>query len=932
MTCSPDFKILTRLVNWPHIAILFAILFFQSNPAFSESENADSVLYDYYHTAWDKLYDSQFQQALDMINSGIKEVKSRDVVDYEWLIDFYGVKAIVYEELGHNHRVISIFENNIRLSEKVEDEDFVNWVLSSSYGHIAVALSRLHLFESAVDYYRRAIYIDHKHFPDNHQFHRANYRNIGLVKSDLGLFEEAVAYFEKAEYHTNLMEGASPTYLSSIKADFGRVYLMMGKTEKASEILEEAYALMDDYGAHIESFVNVHQLLMQAAMMRGDTTEAVSILNDAIELIDGTRHRMPMVPCRVYNFGGNLYLEMGNTEMAVRIFSKCLEFMDFSPDLPPDRVLDIDEVLRAKTNLLRAEFAMVMEGDSGEKEDQLKEVLEMVDRNIRLLRHFIAGILIPHSKNRLVRERIGLFEVGINALYELYQMNPDPAYVQNALFIADQSRSAVLLEDIVLRMTEEEAIASDFNRDMELKASYDSLYLELNYWLDSTSTTADSMVLDLRKQMAAIRSEREVLFTEVFSAQPLYIRELVETGQPDESFLNDMLEEGYSVLTHFPGTKILFTLGLSNQGAVFIRDSLPDDLAFEANQLRNEIDVFPHTIGNSTKFTEHLNRLEEVNNKTYNRFFKGMEEIATDKLLIIPVDEISAVPFAALSIPVEETDRGAYLVEEYEISYSYSLKALELQTQLTRERQGGFLVFAPEYHNEVVQVFGVDDELSLSPLEFNKRESEFLSRFYEAESFDGPTATLDNFYAEAPAAAWLHLSGHAFIVDGLPEHSFFAFSKSVESDGSQLLTINDISRLQLNAEVVFLNGCQTGYGPVQQGEGALSLQRAFASAGVSTLITTLWPVNDEAAYHLTREFYDVLPSVNSIPSALRKATLELIDSGDPVYSHPYNWAGYVSYGNPGNPIAVSTGIGWFERLLVLGLVVLVGLWYLKKKR
>ncbi|TVR87313.1 MAG: CHAT domain-containing protein [Saprospirales bacterium] len=932
MTCFPNFKILNRLLSWPRIVMILPFLLFQSNPAFSDNDNADSVLYDYYHTAWEKFYDSQFQQALREVNSGIEEVKSRDEVDYEWLIDFYSIKGVIYEELGHNHRVISIFENNILLSEKVEDEEFVNWVLSSSYGHIAVALSRLHLFESAVDYYQRAIYIDYKHFPDNHQFHRANYRNIGLVKSDLGLYEEALAYFEKAKYHTNQMEGARPTHLSSIKADFGRVYLMMGKGEKALEILQEAFALMDEYGAHIETFVNVHQLLMQAAMMRGDTAEAISILNDAIELIDGALHRMPMVPCRVYNFGGNLYLEMGNPEKAARIFSKCLEFMDFSPDLPPDRVLDIDEVLRAKTNLLRAEFAMIMEGDSGEKEDQLEEVLEMVDRNIRLLRHFIAGILIPHSKNRLVRERIGLFEVGINALYELYQINPDRGYVQNALFIADQSRSAVLLEDIVLRMTEDDAIASDFNRDMELKVSYDSLYLELNYWLDSTSTTSDSMVLDLREQMAAIRSEREVLFTEVFSAQSLYIRELVETGQPDEGFLNDMLDEGYSVLTHFPGTQNLFTLGLSNKGVIFIRDSLPDDLVFEANQLRNEIDVFPHTIGNSAEFNEHLNRLEEVNKKTYNRFFKGMEEIATEKLLIIPVDEISAVPFAAISLPAEVTSQGAYLVEEYEISYSYSLKALELQTQLNRERQGGFLVFAPEYHNEVVHVFGIDGELSLSPLEFNRRESEFLSRFYEAESFDGPTSTLDNFYAEAPAAAWVHLSGHAFINDGLPEHSFFAFSKPLESDGSQLLSINDISRLQLNAQVVFLNGCQTGYGPVQQGEGALSLQRAFASAGVSTLITTLWPVNDESAYHLTREFYEILPSVNSIPSALRKAALEFIDSGDPVYSHPYNWAGYVSYGNPSNPLAVSAGIGWFERLLVLGLVVLVGLWYLRKKR
>ncbi len=931
MTCSNDNKPLYRLLNWPRITLILAILFFHSNLAFSGNDNADSVLYDFYHTAWERLHDSQFQQALKLVNNGIEEVKSRDEVDYEWLIDFYSVKAVIYEELGQNHRVISILENNILLSENVDDEEFVNWVLSSSYGHIAIALSRLHLFESAVDYYQRAIYIDHKYFPDRHYFHTGNYNNIGLVKLDLGQKERALEYLDKAMYHINQYEGVTPNHINPIKADYGRVYLEMGKAEKASEILEKAYDLMVEYGAHIETFVNVHQLLMQAAMMRGDTAEAVSILDDALELIDGTLHRMPMVPCRVYNFGGNLYLEMGDPERAAQIFNKCLEFMDFSPDLPPDRISDIDEVLRAKTNLLRAEFAIIMEGDSGEKEDQLGEILNVVDRNIRLLRHFIAGILIPHSKNRLVRERIGLFEVGIKALYELYKMNPDPEYVQNALFIADQSRSAVLLEDILMRMTEDETILTDFNRDLKLKASYDSLFLELNFWQDSTSITADSMVMALREQMASIRVKREALFTEVFSAQPLYIRELVETGQADEGFLKNLLDGGYSVLTHFPGTQNFFTLGLSKQGAIFLMDTMPDDLAIEANRLRKEIDFFPNTIGNSKKFNEHMSRLENVNQKTYDRFFRGMEKITTDKLLIIPVDEISAVPFAALSFPAGGSGRGSYLLEEFEISYSYSLKALELQKQLNRESLTGFLVFAPEYQNEKVRAFGVEGELTLSPLEFNQRESEFLSRFYEAVGFDGPEATLDNFYSAAPAAAWLHLSGHAFINEGLPEYSFFAFSKPVSGDDNQLLSINDISRLQLNAEVVFLNGCQTGYGPVQPGEGALSLQRAFASAGVSTLVTTLWPVNDEAAYHLTREFYDVLPSVESIPAALRKSALEFIRSGDPVYSHPYNWAGYVSYGKSDNPIAVSAGIGWFERLLFLGLVILVGLWYLKKK-
>jgi CHAT domain-containing protein len=141
----------------------------------------------------------------------------------------------------------------------------------------------------------------------------------------------------------------------------------------------------------------------------------------------------------------------------------------------------------------------------------------------------------------------------------------------------------------------------------------------------------------------------------------------------------------------------------------------------------------------------------------------------------------------------------------------------------------------------------------------------------------------------------LHFATHALIDDKKPARSAIVLSLDQDPKEDGFLQMREIFNLKLGADLVALSACQTGLGQLIKGEGIEGLSRAFFFAGASSLLLSLWAVNDQASYQLLERFYVHLKSAEPIASSLRKAKLELIDSG--ILSHPYHWAGFIITGN-----------------------------------
>jgi CHAT domain-containing protein len=129
-----------------------------------------------------------------------------------------------------------------------------------------------------------------------------------------------------------------------------------------------------------------------------------------------------------------------------------------------------------------------------------------------------------------------------------------------------------------------------------------------------------------------------------------------------------------------------------------------------------------------------------------------------------------------------------------------------------------------------------------------------------------------------------------------PDRSALLFAPSNGDDGH--LAARDIRQLRLNADLVTLSACETGVGPVGV-SGIESLDAAFIEAGASSVVSTLWDLQDRSGDTFMKAFYKHLKR-ESKADALRDAKLDLLHAG----SGPYYWAGYELVGDPsGTPFA-----------------------------
>jgi CHAT domain-containing protein len=118
-----------------------------------------------------------------------------------------------------------------------------------------------------------------------------------------------------------------------------------------------------------------------------------------------------------------------------------------------------------------------------------------------------------------------------------------------------------------------------------------------------------------------------------------------------------------------------------------------------------------------------------------------------------------------------------------------------------------------------------------------------------------------------------------------------------EEDG--VLTAEEIAALDLGrVRCAVLSACETGVGDPAAGEGVFGLRRAFRVAGVSSLVTSLWRVDDLASRNWMARFYERLmarasPSVAATDASRAMLAQARASGGD---THPSTWGAFVAIG------------------------------------
>ena len=88
-----------------------------------------------------------------------------------------------------------------------------------------------------------------------------------------------------------------------------------------------------------------------------------------------------------------------------------------------------------------------------------------------------------------------------------------------------------------------------------------------------------------------------------------------------------------------------------------------------------------------------------------------------------------------------------------------------------------------------------------------------------------------------------------------------------------------------------LSACDTGRGKIT-GDGVVGLSRSFISAGVPSVLVSLWSVPDAPTASLMTEFYQNLSKNPDKATALRQAMLTTMKQ----HPAPKDWAAFTLIG------------------------------------
>jgi len=120
-----------------------------------------------------------------------------------------------------------------------------------------------------------------------------------------------------------------------------------------------------------------------------------------------------------------------------------------------------------------------------------------------------------------------------------------------------------------------------------------------------------------------------------------------------------------------------------------------------------------------------------------------------------------------------------------------------------------------------------------------------------------------------------------------------AEGKGIPTDDG-VLTALEAAKLPLHGtDLVVLSGCETT-GLAKEGDSFSGLIRSFREAGVATVISSLFEVDDEHTVQLMEMFYKkALRNQYDYAVALRETVLAMKQEGLPVRT----WAPFVVYGD-----------------------------------
>ena len=502
----------------------------------------------------------------------------------------------------------------------------------------------------------------------------------------------------------------------------------------------------------------------------------------------------------------------------------------------------------------------------------------------------------------------------IRVALTLFRETGEQQYLHTGFFFAEKSKNPVLLQSIF------DAQAK------ELSAIPDSL-LAQGYRLRTEMAYYEQKLVENQKDSSEVAVWRDRRFNT--QEQLVNLQRNLERGFPEYSKLksqievvsveqvqSDLLDENTTLLEYVVAEDSLLIFVLS-------RDKLEVKTVPKSPTMGVEVERLAWSI-----VTHNFNDYVRAGHELYRQLIDPIaERIDAKNLIIVPDGQLSTVPFEAFlsrEVSPEATEDYSclpYMLNTNSISYAYSATLLH-ETQMGNHDlpDNDYVAFAPIFqdgipaksrgYNFFQQNAGTNSSVRLTgQLLHSKKEAvgilELFTKTYsllerwlsnKSRVYLGNDATEKNFKSlKLSLYRYLHFATHGFSNDENPDLSGLVLAQDGSAQEDNVLRLNEIYNLKLQAELVVLSACETALGRIITGEGIIGLVRGFLYAGAQNLLVSQWQVSDAATADLMIAFYAEMLNAESKADAIRQAKLALMQSS-PEYAKPFYWASFVLIG------------------------------------
>ncbi|MFC2165227.1 CHAT domain-containing protein [Acidobacteriota bacterium] len=826
-------------------------------------------IYSHYTKAKELRNKSEMVMAINEFQTAIE--KAKEIRSDEHELKCTRQLSITYWDMNNLQKFYVFSKRALEIAEKINHKREIG----NNSNNLGLYFWKITEFSKALNYYQKALEIAKD--LENYYEESSCLNNMGIIYKSIGNYDKALDVLNEALKLDRKLgnQGQISRALNNIGIIYRLKFMLSNETDdfelaitnfNASLTLSKKKA---DTETEIKILNNIGSLYSDAKRYH----EALNFFDDAYLKANQNKDREAIG--MVLNNIGIVYYNQGNYDESTQYFQRSIDLASkiFGGQILWEAYLEL-----ANTYKEQNKYQLALENYKASITN-----IENIRSNIQLEEHKASYLGTD--------KRITAYKNLIDLLVLMHGKNSENGYAQEAFSYMEQAKARAFLDS--LEMSKIDVTHHiDFkliNQEKELQKNITKIY---NTLIDAGASAEDKSVLE--NQLKKYEDELEALKIEIRAKYSAY----AELNFPKAI----TLQEAQNLLDNKTAF-FSYSIGSITSHAFVIT--------------RNDIELFQ--IPKRKELHEMVSDYLKVITDRENQDFRLGYELFTNlvepglkeeikNIIFIPGDILSFLPFETL---VTQENTKNWLIQKHRIAYAPSISSLNELIKRKKangtKRRKELLAFgdpffgsleAEENGDDILQDFFSTSTYNLYRLEYSNTEIEKISAHFKKKkraTFQRLDASEEQLKSQAlDDYKIIHFATHSLVDNKNPARSSIVLSLDNDKREDGFLQMREIYNLKLNSDLVTLSACQTGLGQFIRGEGIEGINRAFFYAGSSSVLMSLWAVNDQATYQLMERFYTHLRASESIMNSLRKAKLEMISSD--ILSHPYYWAGFIVSG------------------------------------